>query len=53
MPLLRPRLSRLALCLAAALATPTYADDLLQQAEQLLSQQKGAEAYALLAPQED
>lgn len=53
MPLPRPRLSRLALCLAAALATPTYADDLLQQAEQLLSQQKGAEAYALLAPQED
>ncbi|MFP5430049.1 MAG: tetratricopeptide repeat protein [Gammaproteobacteria bacterium] len=53
MPLLRPRLSRLALCLAAALATPAYADDLLQQADQLLSQQKGAEAYALLAPQED
>lgn len=53
MPLLRPRLSGPALCLAAALATPAYADDLLQQAEQLLSQQKGAEAYALLAPQED
>lgn len=48
----RPRPARLALCLLAALAAPSYADDLLQQAEQLLDQQRGQEAYALLAPLE-
>lgn len=53
MPLRRLRPSRLALCLATALASAAHADALLEQAEQLLGQQQGAEAYALLAPQED
>lgn len=55
----RPLPSRFALCLIAALCGHTYAetpaqpDALLQQAELLLSQQKAADAYALLSPQED
>lgn len=53
MPLRHHRPARLAICLAAALTTTAHADDLLLQAEQLLSQKKGSEAYALLAPLED
>lgn len=54
MPLRFPhRPTRLALCLLAALAAPVHADDLLVQAEQLLNQQRGQEAYSLLAPVED
>ena len=55
----RPLPSRFALCLIAALCGHTYAetpaqpDALLQQAELLLSQQKAADAYALLSPNED
>jgi len=49
----RPLPSRFALCLVTALCGNVHADDLLQQAERLLSQQKSADAYALLSPLED
>ena len=45
--------TRLAICLLVALSAPVHADELLQQAEQLLSQQRNQDAYDLLAPVED
>lgn len=47
------RPASLALCLLSFLAAPATADDVLVQAEQLLNQKRGQEAYALLSPLED
>jgi tetratricopeptide (TPR) repeat protein len=47
------RPTRLALGLLAAFAASAHADDLLVQADQLLSQQRHQEAYTLLSPLED
>ena len=47
------RPASLALCLLSFLSAPATADEVLLQAEQLLSQQRGQEAYALLSPLED
>lgn len=54
MPLRFPlRPTRLALGLLAAFSAAAHADELLLQAEQLLNQQRGQDAYTLLAPLEE
>ncbi|HCT40711.1 MAG TPA: hypothetical protein DF427_05970 [Moraxellaceae bacterium] len=47
------RPASLALCLLSFLSAPVTADDVLVQAEQLLNQKRGQEAFALLSPLED